>query len=199
MGNFKDYKACSDEELIDRLRAGETDITEYLCDKYKDLVRKGARSMFILGGDTEDLIQEGMIGLYQAIRDYRDDRDTKFMTFASRCIDRKLASAVQHALRQKHRPLNSYVSLSDEENQDLPGPDYSDPEQIVIANERIAQLKKQIREKLTPLENHVLSGYLEGKSYEVIAGELGKSPKSVDNALRRVREKIRGGIKDEMS
>ncbi len=193
------YERETDEKLIERFRRGELAAADFLMEKYKELVRQKARAMFLVGGETDDLIQEGMIGLYQAIRDYRDDRDTKFMTFASRCIDRKLASAVQHALRQKHRPLNSYVSLSDEENQDLPGPDYSDPEQIVIANERIAQLKKQIREKLTPLENHVLSGYLEGKSYEVIAGELGKSPKSVDNALRRVREKIRGGIKDEMS
>ena len=128
----------------------------------------------------------------------KEDRDTKFMTFASLCIDRMLASAVQHALRQKHQPLNSYVSLSSEENQELPGPDYSDPEQIVIANERIVQLKKQIRESLTPLENRVLSGYLDGKSYEEIGQMVGKSPKSVDNALRRVRNTIKGGIRDEM-
>ena len=193
------YNQETDEQLIERFGRGEFAAADFLMEKYKGMVRQKARAMFLVGGETDDLIQEGMIGLYKAIRDYRVDRDTKFMTFASLCIDRMLASAVQHALRQKHQPLNSYVSLSSEENQELPGPDYSDPEQIVIANERIVQLKKQIRESLTPLENRVLSGYLDGKSYEEIGQMVGKSPKSVDNALRRVRNKIKGGIRDEMS
>ena len=111
MEYFKDYKQCTDEELIDRLRAGETNITEYLCDKYKDLVRKGARSMFILGGDTEDLIQEGMIGLFKAVRDYDSGRDASFFTFAELCINRQIYTAVQASRRKKHIPLNEAISF----------------------------------------------------------------------------------------
>ena len=186
------YDQYSDEELIFRLRQGETDISDYLMEKYKEFVRKKARTMFLIGGETDDLIQEGMIGLFKAIQNYQPDRDTSFRTFANLCIDRQLCSAVQQSNRQKHLPLNSYVSLSDEnESEHLEGSWSEDPETIMIDQESVRNLELEIAKALSPMENKVLNYYLRGYGYVKIAEIMGKSPKSIDNALQRIRGKVR--------
>ena len=191
------YDHISDEELIARLRAGESAISDYLMEKYKGLVRKKARAMFLIGGDTDDLIQEGMIGLFKAIQDYQPDKDTSFQTFARLCIDRQVYSAIQSSRRQKHQPLNSYVSLSqNEEESELMVVQAENPESIIIDRENTQHLQEKIRENLSAMENIVLDFYLAGNDYNSIAQTLGKSPKSIDNALRRIRTKIRGQIED---
>ena len=191
------YDHISDEELIARLRAGESAISDYLMEKYKGLVRKKARAMFLIGGDTDDLIQEGMIGLFKAIQDYQPDKDTSFQTFARLCIDRQVYSAIQSSRRQKHQPLNSYVSLSqNEEESELMDVQAENPESIIIDRENTQHLQEKIRENLSAMENIVLDFYLAGNDYNSIAQTLGKSPKSIDNALRRIRTKIRGQIED---
>ena len=186
------YDQYSDEELIFRLRQGEMDISDYLMEKYKEFVRKKARTMFLIGGETDDLIQEGMIGLFKAIQNYQPDRDTSFRTFANLCIDRQLCSAVQYSNRQKHLPLNSYVSLSDEnESEHLEGSWSEDPETIMIDQESVRNLELEIAKALSPMENKVLNYYLRGYGYVKIAEIMGKSPKSIDNALQRIRGKVR--------
>lgn len=186
------YDQYSDEELIFRLRQGETDISDYLMEKYKEFVRKKARTMFLIGGETDDLIQEGMIGLFKAIQNYQPDKDTSFRTFANLCIDRQLCSAVQYSNRQKHLPLNSYVSLSDEnESEHLEGSWSEDPETIMIDQESVRNLELEIAKALSPMENKVLNYYLRGYGYVKIAEIMGKSPKSIDNALQRIRGKVR--------
>lgn len=186
------YDQCSDEKLIFRLRQGETDISDYLMEKYKEFVRKKARAMFLIGGETDDLIQEGMIGLFKAIQNYQSDKETSFRTFASLCIDRQLYSAVQNSNRRKHLPLNSYVSLSEEnEAEHLEGVWSEDPETILIDQESTRNLEHEIIKVLSPMENKVLDYYLRGYGYVKIAEIMGKSPKSIDNALQRIRGKIR--------
>lgn len=187
------YDHVSDEELISRLRDGENGISDYLMEKYKGMVRKKARAMFLIGGDTDDLIQEGMIGLFKAVRDYRPEREASFQTFARLCIDRQLSSAIQSSMRQKHQPLNSYVSLSqdDEGEQELWT---ENPEAILIDQENTRILQEEIRRQLSPMENQVLDCYLEGYGYVQIGEMLGKSPKAIDNALQRIRGKIRSRI-----
>lgn len=191
------YDHISDEELIERLRAGETEISDYLMEKYKGLVRKKARALFLIGGDTDDLIQEGMIGLFKAVQDYQPDKEASFQTFARICIDRQVYSAIQSSRRQKHQPLNSYVSLSENgEETELVDVQAEDPETIIIDRENTENLQVQIKENLSVMENKVLECYLEGNDYNRIAQLLGKTPKSIDNALRRIRTKIRRQIDD---
>ena len=184
------YDTCSDEELIQRLRRGEKAIMDYILEKYKPLVRKCANAMYLIGGETEDLIQEGMIGLFKAIRDYRDDRDNSFSSFAYICVNRQLYTAIEASNRKKHQPLNSYVSLSEQDSESWLGVTRS-PEQLVIEQELWDALWKQLNECLSKMEKQVLSHYLEGDSYLQIAEKMGKSPKSIDNALGRIRQKIR--------
>ena len=189
MGKFDDV---SDEELIIRLRAGETNIEDYLMEKYKGMVKQKARAMFLIGGDTDDLIQEGMIGLFKAVRDYQPDRETSFQSFANMCIDRQIYSAIKSSNRQKHQPLNTYISLSDremEENLRDSCTEHDNP--IVIDQETTRDLQKKISDYLSPLENKVLDLYLKGEGYVEIGKTLNKSPKSIDNALQRIRSKIR--------
>ena len=189
------YDNIKDEELIARFREGEEGISDYLIEKYKELVRKKARAMFLIGGDTDDLIQEGMIGLFKAIQDYRSDREASFHTFAGICIDRQLYSAVKNSTRQKHIPLNSYVSLSEEEETGtLEGLWSENPEALVIDRENTGLLEKEISKALSPMENKVLDLYLRGYGYVQIAEMMGKKPKSIDNALQRIRMKIRDYI-----
>ena len=189
MGKFDNI---SDEELIARLRDGETIIEDYLMEKYKGLVRQKARAMFLIGGDTDDLIQEGMIGLFKAVRDFQPGREATFATFARMCIDRQIYSAIQNSNRQKHLPLNSYVSLNQE---DESGPIWElsveNPEEIIIDQETTRDLQQKISDYLSPMENKVLDLYLKGEGYVEIGRILGKSPKSIDNALQRIRAKIR--------
>ena len=184
------YDTCSDEELIQRLRRGEKAIMDYILEKYKPLFRKCANAMYLIGGETEDLIQEGMIGLFKAIRDYRDDRDNSFSSFAYICVNRQLYTAIEASNRKKHQPLNSYVSLSEQDSESWLGVTRS-PEQLVIEQELWDALWKQLNECLSKMEKQVLSHYLEGDSYLQIAEKMGKSPKSIDNALGRIRQKIR--------
>ena len=167
------YNETADEILIRRLREGESAIADYLMEKYKGLVKKKARAMFLMGGDTDDLIQEGMIGLFKAVRDYQPDREASFQSFANLCIDRQIYSAIKSSNRQKHQPLNTYVSLSSSET------------------ENVSALENEMEKSLSSLENRVLHLYLEGNSYTEIAEILGKTPKSIDNALRRIRKKIK--------
>ena len=186
------YDQCSDEELIVRLQKGEKEISDYLMERYKEFVRKKARAVYLIGGETEDLIQEGMIGLFKAVQDYRPEKETSFRTFAGLCIDRQLYSAIQSSNRQKHLPLNSYVSLSQAgEAEDLEGRWSENREAVVIDQERTRILKEEIRKDLSPMENKVLTYYMQGYGYVKIAKLLGKNPKSIDNALQRIRGKIR--------
>ena len=186
------YDQCSDEELIARLQNGEKEISDYLMEKYKEFVRKKARAVYLIGGETDDLIQEGMIGLFKAVQDYRPEKEASFRTFAGLCIDRQLYSAIQSSNRQKHLPLNSYVSLSEAgEAEDLEGRWSENPEAVVIDQERTRALAQKIRKTLSPMENKVLKYYMQGYGYVKIAELLGKKPKSIDNALQRIRGKIR--------
>lgn len=190
------YEAFSDEELIEKLRQGEDDITDYILEKYKPLVRKKTNAMYLIGGETEDLIQEGMIGLFKAIRDYKPDKDASFYHFAELCINRQLYSALEASNRKKHQPLNSYISLSEQEHSDAVAAELlvdkeSGPEQTVIEQEVWEEYKKRLAQKLSRMENQVLQYYLDGNHYIQIAEIMGKSPKSIDNALQRIRQKIR--------
>lgn len=203
---YKDYEQTRDEELIDRLREGESSIIDFIMDKYKNLVRSKAKSMYILGGDTEDLIQEGMIGLFKAVRDYDCGRDASFYTFADLCISRQMYTAVQASQRKKHWPLNSYVSLSGESKEQenetvLQGVTLSDqnnnPETLFLDKERTEFLEAQIEKELSPFEKQVLDLYLTGMSYSQIARVLGRDEKSTDNALQRVKSKMKKILKNQ--
>lgn len=185
------YENFTDEELIEQLHCGNHEIYDYLVEKHKDLVRKRARAMYLIGGETDDLIQEGMIGLFKAVRDYRPDRETSFQTFACLCIDRQLYSVVQSYNRQKHIPLNSYISLSEETDSHLVELLAENPESIVIDRENTQGLETEISRALSPMENRVLDYYLRGYGYVQIAEIMKKSPKSIDNALQRLRGKVR--------
>jgi RNA polymerase sporulation-specific sigma factor len=184
------YDSFSDEELIAKLRDGENEITDYILEKYKPLVRRCTNAMFLIGGETEDLIQEGMIGLFKAIRDFRQDRNVSFFAFARLCINRQLGTAIQSSNRRKHQPLNSYISLS-EQGSDVACPLAESPEQAVIEQEVWEEYKKRLAGMLSRMEREVLDLYLDGCSYTQIAAKMGKSPKSIDNALQRIRQKIK--------
>jgi len=189
------YDGYTDEQLIVRMRDGDEEVAQYLLDKYKYLVRKKARAMYLVGGETDDLIQEGMLGLFKAVRDYREERDASFFTFARLCIDRQLYNAIQRSNRQKHRPLNSYVSLSDEEfEMELRQLSEQNPEAIIIDQENAAGMEQRIKDSLSSFENEVLKLYLEGSDYIHIAEQLDKPPKSIDNALQRIRSKVKSCI-----
>lgn len=195
--HFK-YEEMTDEELIDQLREGDRQVMDYICDKYKNLVRSKAKSMYILGGDSEDLIQEGMIGLFKAVRDYQPDKEASFQTFARMCVDRQIYNAIQNSNRQKHQPLNSYISLSQDpgESQDHLQDMWADnPESIIIDQENVRSLEQEITCTLSLMENQVLEYYLDGMGYAEIAALMKKTPKSIDNALQRIRTKIKEQLK----
>lgn len=198
-----DYTDISDEELIVRLRDGEENITDFLMDKYKNLVRSKAKSMYILGADREDLIQEGMIGLFKALRDYDSGRDASFLTFADLCVSRQMYTAVQASRRKKHTPLNSYVSLysgvamggdNGEETElvnVLSSFSEKSPEEAWIDKENMTLLEKTIDKELSSFEKQVLDLYVTGMGYVQIARVLGRDEKSTDNALQRLKGKLR--------
>lgn len=190
-----------DEQLIRRLRDGETAITDYIMDKYKYLVRKKAKAMYLLGGENDDLIQEGMIGLFKAVRDYDVEQEASFHSFADLCISRQMYTAIKLSQRQKHMPLNSYVSLYDEG--DEPGEERkpplidqiktakdNNPEDLFLDKEYFAMMEKKLKERLSDLESRVLHLHLMGEDYRTIAKLLDKSPKSIDNALQRIKQKM---------
>ncbi len=202
---YTNFEQESDESLIDRLRDGENSIMDYIMDKYKNLVRSKAKSMYILGADTEDLIQEGMIGLFKAVRDYDCGRDASFYTFAELCISRQMYTAVQASQRKKHWPLNSYISLSGENKEQdkdselisvLSVGQNNDPESIFLDKERTECLEAQIEKELSSFEKQVLDLYLTGMTYSQIAKVLGRDEKSTDNALQRVKTKIKKILKN---
>ncbi|MBE3563222.1 MAG: RNA polymerase sporulation sigma factor SigH [Hydrogenibacillus schlegelii] len=194
-----DYEALSDEELVARIHAGDRKATDRLIERYRGFVRAKARPYFLVGADRDDIVQEGMIGLYKAIRDYRPDRATTFRSFADLCITRQMLSAVKMATRQKHIPLNSSISLDrpvrDEEAErtllDVLGDGgHLDPARLLIRREDVAALEEKMSEILSDLEKRVLMLYLDGRSYEEIAADLGRHIKSIDNALQRVKRKL---------
>lgn len=195
---MKNYEEYTDEELVDRLHQGENEIMDYILEKYKPLVRKQTNALFLIGGENEDLIQEGMIGLFKAIRDYDDTKEATFFYFAQLCIKRQLASALEASNRKKHIPLNNYVSFSSDENDNVAALEalisqgVESPEQMVLEQEKVIEFKEQIRAKLSKMEKEVLNLYLEGYNYTQIAKIMEKTPKSIDNALQRIRQKIRG-------
>ncbi|RKD26429.1 RNA polymerase sporulation sigma factor SigH [Caminicella sporogenes] len=193
------YEVLVDEKVVEDAKNGDPRAQEYLIKKYKNFVRAKARSYFLIGADREDIIQEGMIGLFKAIRDYRSDKISSFRAFAELCITRQIITAIKTATRQKHIPLNSYVSLNkpiyDEESDRtlldvLSGKKISDPEELLISREEINNIESKIGEILSDLEWQVLIFYLQGKSYQEIAKDLNRHVKSIDNALQRVKRKL---------
>ncbi len=198
------YEEMTDEILIRRLHQGDDSVVDYLMEKYKNLVRKKARTLYLMGGDNDDLIQEGMIGLYKAIRDYCPERENSFYGFANLCIERQIYNAIKRANRLKNSPLNSYVSLdipvggrdTPEESRQTLGETLekegvsANPEDILIDRERVGRIEEYIKYNLSNLEQTVVNLYIEGMNYQQIAREIGKSPKSVDNALQRIKKKL---------
>lgn len=194
------YEKMTDEQLIASLRAGASEITDFIMEKYKYLVRKKAKAMFLLGGENDDLIQEGMIGLFKAVRDYDPALETSFASFADLCVSRQMYSAIEASKRKKHLPLNSYVSLYEEgdASEEWKGPRLIDtiqperennPEELFLDKEYFRQVESMLREQLSDLENRVLYLHLLGTDYRTIAELIGKSPKAVDNALQRIKNK----------
>ncbi len=195
------YDRMTDEQLLCDYKNGNQEIMDYLMVKYKSMVRKKARAMYLLGGENEDLIQEGMIGLIKAVRDFDVTQKTSFSSFAELCVSRQMYSAIEASNRKKHLPLNSYVSLYEDSEEvgeggrSLPLIDTiesskeNDPEVLYFGKEYTEAFAEQLKELLSPLENHVLYLHLMGTDYRTIAELLGKSPKSVDNALQRIKTK----------
>lgn len=193
---FDDMK---DEDIVEAARNDDPQALEYLIKRYKNFVRIKSRSYFLIGADRDDIVQEGMIGLYKAIRDYNRDKLASFKAFAELCITRQIITAIKTATRQKHIPLNSYVSLNkpiyDEESDRtlldvLSGAKITDPEELVISREELYHMENKIGEILSDLEWEVLNAYLEGKTYQEISVELYRHVKSIDNALQRVKRKL---------
>lgn len=192
------YRDMTDEQLIANLRAGDKNIMDYILNKYKPLVLSKANAMFLIGGDTDDLIQEGMIGLFKAIRDYRANKESSFFHFAELCINRQIYSAVEASNRKKHVPLNTYVSFYSQNGEEgkslaetLSADVMNNPEQLIINQENLQLFWEKLRERLSGMERQVLDEYLSGLNYRQIAEKMGKSPKAIDNALSRIKAKIR--------
>lgn len=188
-----------DEELVQRAQGGDDRAIEVLLVRYRHYARAKARSYFLAGADREDVVQEGMIGLYKAIRDFRPAAETEFRAFAELCITRQIITAIKTANRQKHAPLNSYVSinkLAAEADEDRPleesltAETMPDPADMIISVEEMEGLRSSMTEVLSELEIHVLQLYMDGKSYQEIAGMLGRHVKSIDNALQRIKRKL---------
>ena len=193
------YGNFTDEQIVRMSHDGDSGAEEYLLNKYKNFVRSKARSYFLIGADHEDIVQEGMIGLYKAIRDFKPEKLSSFRAFAELCITRQIITAIKTATRQKHIPLNSYVSLNKplyDEESDRTLLDViiegriADPEELIINRENLGNIHEKISEVLSGLEQEVLRAYLDGKSYQEIAETLGRHVKSIDNALQRVKRKL---------
>ena len=200
--DFNDrFENITDEELALLAQENDDAAMEHLLNKYKNFVRSRARSYFLIGADHEDIVQEGMIGLYKAIRDFRTDKLSSFHAFAELCITRQIITAIKTATRQKHIPLNSYISLNkpiyDDENERtlldiISEESTSNPEEMLISQEELRIIEGRIGKMLSPLEKQVLLRYLDGKSYQEISDELGRHVKSIDNALQRIKRKMQG-------
>ncbi len=199
VGKEDRFAALSDEEVVTLAQEADGTALEYLLNKYKNFVRSKARSYFLIGADHEDIVQEGMIGLYKAIRDFKPDKLSSFRAFAELCITRQIITAIKTATRQKHIPLNSYVSLNKplyDEESDRTLLDViiegraTNPEELLISQEDLMSIRDKIDEVLSGLEQEVLAAYLDGESYQEIAENLGRHVKSIDNALQRVKRKL---------
>lgn len=195
----RQFEHLTDEQLVEQVHLGNTDALDFLISKYRLFVKSKARSYFLVGADREDIIQEGMIGLYKAIRDFKEEKLASFRAFAELCITRQIITAIKTATRQKHIPLNSYVSLDkpiyDEESERtlmdiITSPVSDDPEFLMINREDYLYLEQKMGEVLSELEQQVLTRYLEGQSYNEISEELNRHVKSIDNALQRVKRKL---------
>ena len=204
MDGFLEFKDKLDEEVVMEAKAGNNKAQEYLISKYENFVKVKAKSYFLIGADKEDIYQEGMIGLYKAIRDFNPEKSTSFKAFAEICVTRQIITAIKTATRQKHIPLNTYVSLNkpmyEEESERtlldvLSGLKISDPEELMISKEQMHFIEEKISEVLSRLERQVLTSYLDGKSYQEIAADLERHSKSIDNALQRVKRKLEKCLK----
>ncbi|MGG1386060.1 RNA polymerase sporulation sigma factor SigH [Bacillus amyloliquefaciens] len=200
-GKFNKVQFCQleDEQVIEKVHVGDSDALDYLITKYRNFVRAKARSYFLIGADREDIVQEGMIGLYKSIRDFREDKLTSFKAFAELCITRQIITAIKTATRQKHIPLNSYVSLDkpifDEESDRtlldvISGAKTLNPEEMIINQEEFDDIEMKMGELLSDLERKVHVLYLDGRSYQEISDDLNRHVKSIDNALQRVKRKL---------
>ncbi len=196
------YENMPDEQLIRKLREGDTAIMDYIISKYKYVVIRTVKAMYLLGGENDDLIQEGMIGLFKAVRDFDINQETSFYSFAELCISRQMYTAIKLSQRQKHMPLNSYISLYDIKktaSEDKQSPlieqlkmeTNNNPEELFIDKERMLMLVHELNQRLSDMERRVLHLHLQGEDYRAIAELLDKSPKSIDNALQRIRQKMR--------
>lgn len=199
MNEFLEFKDKLDEEVIVEAKVGNNRAQEYLISKYENFVKAKAKSYFLIGADKEDIYQEGMIGLYKAIRDFNPEKLTSFKAFAELCVTRQIITAIKTATRQKHIPLNTYISLNkpiyEEESERtlldvLTGIKISDPEELMISKEQMDYIEEKIEKVLSGLELEVLTSYLDGKSYQEIACDLERHSKSIDNALQRVKRKL---------
>ena len=200
------YEALTDEELIERIRMGDSDAEDVLYIRYKQVVRSKARTYFLVGADREDIIQEGMIGLYKAVCDYEFGKQASFRAFAELCITRQIITAIKSATRKKHIPLNTYVSLSRPVYEDGDGERtlidvlettrISDPEEALIGRESYEAVARDIENALSKLEREALSLYLQGLSYQQIAAAMGRSTKCVDNAIQRVKKKLEERLRE---
>ena len=197
--NYIEFKDKSDEEVVSEAQKGNNRAQEYLIAKYENFVKSKAKSYFLIGADKEDIYQEGMIGFYKAIRDFKIDKFTSFKAFAEICVTRQIITAIKTATRQKHIPLNTYVSLNkpiyeDESDRTLidvlSSIAISDPEELIISQEQLKFIEEEIAKVLSELELEVLTSYLDGKSYQEIASDLDRHEKSIDNALQRVKRKL---------
>lgn len=199
MDSFVEWEDKTDEVIAVEAKEGNKRAQEYLISKYENFVKSKAKSYFLIGADKEDIYQEGMIGLYKAIRDFKVDKLTSFRAFAEICVTRQIITAIKTATRQKHIPLNTYVSLNKpiyEEESDrtlldvIAGIKITDPEELVIGQEQMEMIQGEMTKVLSELELEVLHSYLDGKSYQEIACDLDRHAKSIDNALQRVKRKL---------
>ena len=195
----QDYDSMTDEQVVRLAQGTDSQALEYLLNKYKNFVRTKARSYFLIGADHEDIVQEGMIGLYKSIRDYKEEKLSSFRAFAELCITRQIITAIKTAPRQKQIPQNSYTSLTkppSEEDSDrtlldvITEEGLSNPEDMMIDREDLSVIEGRIGQMLSGLEKQVLVRYMEGKSYVEIADEMGRHVKSIDNALQRIKRKL---------
>lgn len=205
------YQDMTDEEIITQIRLHDEKAMDYLIDKYKNLVRKKAKALYLIGGDREDLIQEGMIGLYKAIRDYQREKEATFLTFADLCVSRQMYSAIKSSNTMKNQPLNNYISIDaseEAENNDsfraisyvshLAHARNSNPEDMLIDRENTKRLEEKLKSRLSALENEILTLYLKDLNYAQIAKVLKKEPKVIDNGLQRIKKKLNEVLMEEV-
>lgn len=201
------YDSATDEQLIADFKDGNSEIMDYIMDKYKSMVRRKARAMYLLGGENDDLIQEGMIGLMKAVMDYDPNQKASFASFADLCVSRQMYTAIEASKRKKHIPLNSYISLYEEDEgaddgkkqqliDTIESEPENNPETIYFGKEYTEAFVEKLKQNLSPLENHVLYLHLMGTDYRTIAELLGKGPKAIDNALQRIRSKAEKVLKE---